>query len=140
MYNGDDFIHYNTVLEDAIDGTVGDLTSGIVAWPCTMSVRDGNVLSSNLRAPRSRRLNLRTSAQQEELMRQGAQERGESLTDFIIRSACAEAEQTLAEQRRFSLNADQWSAFVAALERPIQPKPRLRRLFAEPSVLEQHHS
>ena len=94
-------------------------------------------MPSALRAPRSRRLNLRASAQQE-LMRQGAQERGESLTDFIIRSACAEAEQTLADQRRFSLNADQWIAFVAALDRPPQPKPRLRLLFAEPSVLEQH--
>ena len=95
---------------------------------------------STLRAPRSRRLNLRTSAQQEELMRQGAQERGESLSEFIIRSACAEAEVALADQRHFSLNADQWNAFVAALDRPAQPKPRLRRLFAEPSVLEQQHS
>lgn len=97
-------------------------------------------MPSTLRAPRSRRLNLRTSAQQEELMRRGAQERGESLTDFIVRSACAEAEQALADQRRFSLDADQWKAFVAALDRPVQAKPRLRRLFSEPSVLEQQHS
>ena len=73
-------------------------------------------------------------------MRRGAQERGETLTDFIIRSACVEAEQTLADQRRFSLNADQWKAFVAALNRPVQPRPRLRQLFAEPSVLEQQRS
>ncbi len=70
------------------------------------------------------------------MKRHAARERGESLTDFIIRSACAEAELTLADQRRFSLNADQWNAFVAALDRPAQPKPRLRRLFAEPSILE----
>ncbi len=70
-------------------------------------------------------------------MRRGAQERGESLTDFVIRSACAEAEQTLADQRRFTLNAEQWEAFVAALDRPVQLKPRLRRLFKEPSVLEE---
>lgn len=69
-------------------------------------------------------------------MRRGGQERGENLTDFIIRSACAEAEQTLADQRRFSLDSDQWKAFVAALDRPAQVKPRLRRLFSEPSVLE----
>ena len=69
-------------------------------------------------------------------MRRGAQERGESLTDFVIRSACAEAEQTLADQRRFILNAEQWDAFVAALDRPVQARPRLRRLFREPSVLE----
>lgn len=69
-------------------------------------------------------------------MRRGAQERGESLTEFIVRCACSEAEQTLADQRRFSLDANQWNAFVAALDRPIQAKPRLRRLFSEPSVLE----
>jgi uncharacterized protein (DUF1778 family) len=73
-------------------------------------------------------------------MRRGAQERGESLTDFIIRSACAEAEQTIADQRRFSLDAEQWNAFVAALDRPVQTKPRLRRLFSELSVLEQRNS
>ena len=73
-------------------------------------------------------------------MRRGAQERGESLTDFIVRSASAEAEQTLADQRRFSLDADPWNAFVAALDRPAQAKPRLRRLLSEPSVLEQQHS
>jgi uncharacterized protein (DUF1778 family) len=78
--------------------------------------------------------------QQEELMRRGAQERGESLTDFVLRSACAEAEQTIADQRRFSLDADQWNAFVAALDRPAQTKPRLRQLFSEPSVLEQPRS
>ncbi|MBZ5723413.1 MAG: DUF1778 domain-containing protein [Acidobacteriia bacterium] len=98
------------------------------------------MMPSTLKAPRSRRLNLRTSPQQEELMRRGAEERGESLTDFIIRSACAEAEQTLADQHRFSLDADQWSAFVAALDRPVRAKPRLRRLFSEPSVLEQPRS
>src|SRR5579859_3153017 len=97
-------------------------------------------MPSTLKAPRSRRLNLRTSSEQEELMRRAAQERGENLTDFIIRSACAEAEQTLADQRHFSLDANQWNAFVAALDRPVQPKPRLRRLFAEPSILEQQRS
>ena len=73
-------------------------------------------------------------------MRRGAQERGESLTDFVIRSACAEAEQVLADQRRFVLDTDQWKAFVAALDRPAQVKPRLRRLFAEPSILEKQQS
>jgi uncharacterized protein (DUF1778 family) len=97
-------------------------------------------MRSPLKAPRSRRLNLRTSSQQEALMRRAAQELGENLTDFIIRSACSEAEQTLADQRRFSLDADQWNAFVEALDRPTQRRPRLRQLFAEPSVLEKQGS
>lgn len=97
-------------------------------------------MPSTLKAPQSRRLNLRTLAQQEDLMRRAAGERGESLSSFIIHSACAEAELTLADQRRFALDADQWKAFVAALDRPAQPKPRLRRLFAEPSLLERQPS
>lgn len=93
-------------------------------------------MPSTLKTPRTRRLNLRASDQQEDLMRRGAQQRGESLTQFVIHSACAEAERMLADQRRFSLDEAQWSAFVAALDRPVQPMPRLRRLFAEPSLLE----
>ncbi|HWB82801.1 MAG TPA: DUF1778 domain-containing protein [Bryobacteraceae bacterium] len=54
----------------------------------------------------------------------------------IIGSVCAEAEMTIADQRRFSLSAGQWKAFVAALDRPVRAKPRLRGLFAEPSILE----
>jgi len=69
-------------------------------------------------------------------MRRAAIERGQSLTEFILRSACTEAELALADQRRFVLDDKQWKAFTAALDRPAQPKPRLRRLFAEPSILE----
>lgn len=97
-------------------------------------------MPSTLKAPRSRRVNIRTSVQQEELMRLGARERGESLTEFILRSACTEAEQTIADQRRFSLDAAQWKAFVAALDRPAQAKPGLRQLLSEPSVLDRQHS
>jgi uncharacterized protein (DUF1778 family) len=104
-----------------------------------MLYRD-NGMPFSLKALRTRRLNLRTSEQQEDLMWRGAQQRGESLTDFIIRSACSEAEQALADQRRVSLNAEQWNAFVAALDRPVQPRPRLRRLVTEPSVLEKPQS
>jgi len=79
-------------------------------------------MRSTLKAPRTRRLNLRTSSQQEELMRRARQELGENLTDFIIRKRLRRGGNlTLADQRRFSLDADQWNAFVAALDRPTQP-------------------
>jgi len=94
-------------------------------------------MAATLRSSRSRRLNLRTSPEQEELIRRAATERGESLTDFVIRSACAEAENSLTDQTHFSLNAEQWNAFVAALDRPVQRKLRLRRLLSELSILEQ---
>jgi uncharacterized protein (DUF1778 family) len=93
-------------------------------------------MPSPLKAPRSRRLNLRASVEQEEMMRRAAQQLGESLTDFIVRSACAEAELALADQRRFSLDPAQWDAFVAALDRPAGAKPGLQRLLTEPGVLD----
>jgi uncharacterized protein (DUF1778 family) len=36
----------------------------------------------------------------------------------------------------FTLSNQQWKAFTEALERPARVKPRLRKLLAEPSMLE----
>jgi uncharacterized protein (DUF1778 family) len=94
------------------------------------------VMTSRVKAPRSRRLNLRASVEQEELMRRGAREFGESLTEFVVRSACSEAERALADQRRFVLDEGQWKAFVAALDGPAAAKPELRRLLTTPGVLD----
>jgi uncharacterized protein (DUF1778 family) len=69
-------------------------------------------------------------------MRRGAEQSGETLTEFIVRSACTEAEHTLADQRHFTLPTAQWQAFVAALDRPPQFKVHLRRLLTEPTILE----
>ena len=57
-----------------------------------------------------------------------------NVTDFIVRSACEKAEQALSDQTRFTLDEEQWKAFLAALDRPLRDKPRLRRLFTEPHV------
>jgi uncharacterized protein (DUF1778 family) len=86
--------------------------------------------------PRTRRINVRASEQQENLIRQGAQERGESLTDFMVRTACIEAQHALADKRHFTLPPEKWAAFLEALDKPPVMKPQLQRLFSEPSVLE----
>ena len=87
---------------------------------------------------RSRRINLRASAPQETLIRAGAKVRGANMTDFILESACTRAEQIIADQTTFALSPQQWKAFTDALDRPVMlhPKPRLRRLFSEPSIAE----
>jgi uncharacterized protein (DUF1778 family) len=43
--------------------------------------------------------------------------------------------QVLADHRLFLLNDEQWDAFMAALDAPSEPMPRLERLFSEASVL-----
>lgn len=47
------------------------------------------------------------------------------------------AEETLTGRNLFQLDDANWEAFQAALDRPTQEKPRLRRLLTEPSVFEQ---
>jgi uncharacterized protein (DUF1778 family) len=85
---------------------------------------------------RTGRLNVRASAEQETLIREAAQRRGENLTDFILRSACVEAELTLSEKRNFALPPERWKAFLEALDGPAALKPQLQRLFSEESILE----
>jgi uncharacterized protein (DUF1778 family) len=41
----------------------------------------------------------------------------------------------MAEQRLFLLTDKQWDAFQAALDRPVQDKPQLRKLLTEPGAL-----
>lgn len=89
--------------------------------------------------PRSKRINIRASSQEEELMRRGATQRGKTLTEFIVESACTEAEEILADRSVFLLPSDRWKAFVKALDRPPQVRPKLRKLFAESTVLDRSH-
>ena len=84
---------------------------------------------------RTRRLNLRATARQEKLIRTGAKTSGVSLTDFILQSACLQAEHLLADQREFTASPAQWRAFVSALDRPARIKPALARLFSETRLL-----
>jgi len=85
---------------------------------------------------KQRRLNLRTTRQQHELIKNAAQVSGQNLTDFILSSAYARAEQVLAERRRFVLSPAKWELFLQALDRPAKPPARLKHLMSEPSVLE----
>jgi uncharacterized protein (DUF1778 family) len=59
-----------------------------------------------------------------------------SVSEFVLESALARAEETLPDRRRFGLSAEQWAAFQAALSAPPRPAPRLARLLKKPSVFE----
>lgn len=85
---------------------------------------------------KSRRINARISEAEELLLRNGAMRKGQSVTEFIVQSACAVAEMELAEQKEFALPPAQWQAFLAALDKPTVSNPALRRLLTEPSAVE----
>lgn len=79
------------------------------------------------------RLNLRLRATDDELIRHAAEQTGQSVSEFLTTSAVERAHEVLADQRTFVLDAETWNEFVALLDQPVRPDPRLVELFARPS-------
>jgi uncharacterized protein (DUF1778 family) len=86
---------------------------------------------------RTERFNFRVSDREARLIRLGAKHRGVNITNFILESACVRAEQEITDARHFELTPRAWQVFAEALDRTTQVKPRLKKLFAEPTVLDQ---
>jgi len=93
-------------------------------------------MATSARQLKSRRINARISEAEEALLRKGARRKGQTVTEFVVESACAVAEMELAEQGEFVLPKAQWEAFLAALDKPTEANPALHRLFTEPSAIE----
>jgi uncharacterized protein (DUF1778 family) len=85
---------------------------------------------------RTEKLDLRLSLSAKRALQCAALAARRPVSDFVLESALARAEETLPDRRIFRLNAEQWEAFQAALDAPPTPAPRLTRLLNEPSVIE----
>jgi uncharacterized protein (DUF1778 family) len=92
--------------------------------------------AAGVRKKRTERFNVRLSEREARLIRLGAEQRGVNITNFILESACVRAAQEIAEARHFELGPKDWRRFSDALDRPARVKPRLKRLFAEATVLD----
>ena len=73
----------------------------------------------------SSRLNLRTTAQQDTVLRKAAELSNKSLTDFILDSACQVAERDL-------LSSEQARIFIERLDQPPQDNTGLQDLLSRP--------
>lgn len=85
---------------------------------------------------RTDRIDLRISTEAKQALQAAALAKRTSVSDFVLASAMEAAQEALADRQRFGLNADQWAAFQAALDAPIQTHPRLKKLLQEPGVFE----
>jgi uncharacterized protein (DUF1778 family) len=85
---------------------------------------------------RTQKLDLRLTPAAKYTLYAAAAAAHRSVSDFVLESALARAEETLAERRHFGLDAERWSAFMAALDAPPRELPRVQRLFSEPSIFE----
>ncbi|MGI8809743.1 MAG: DUF1778 domain-containing protein [Acidimicrobiales bacterium] len=79
------------------------------------------------------RLHVRLSPVDNGLIRQAADAERISLSEFVIRSARAEAMRVLADRTSAAITADEWDALDARLAEPGVVRPEVARLFAKPS-------
>jgi uncharacterized protein (DUF1778 family) len=85
---------------------------------------------------RNEKLDLRLTPSAKRVLQSAALAARRSVSEFVLESALARAEETLPDRNRFGLNAEQWEAFQKALAAPTRRAPRLARLLREPSVFE----
>ncbi len=83
---------------------------------------------STKKTVRGETINLRASRTQKVLIDRAAETLGRSRSDFMLETACREAESVLLDRRYFALSEEAYKRFVALLDSPPQENPRLRRL------------
>jgi len=91
-----------------------------------------------MQTTRTEKLDLRLTPDAKRTLQAAAAAAHRSVSEFVLESALARADETLADRRHFGLDATRWTAFMAALDAPPRPLPRLERLIREPSVFERH--
>ncbi|HSK50246.1 MAG TPA: DUF1778 domain-containing protein [Solirubrobacterales bacterium] len=69
-------------------------------------------------SPKTRRIEVRLSAEERELDAAAASALGESLSDFFRRAAQVRAQEVLADQRTIALSELEATRFLEALEQP----------------------
>ena len=83
-------------------------------------------------ATRGETINLRATRKQKALIDRAAQAAGRSRSDFMLETACREAELVLLDQRYFTLSGEAFRRFLAMLDKPPASNQRLRRLLHTP--------
>jgi uncharacterized protein (DUF1778 family) len=88
------------------------------------------------RTTRSEKLDLRLTPKAKRALQAAAAAAHRSVSEFVLESALARADETLAERHTFRLNSTQWKTFLAALDAPPRPLRRLERLLKEPGFFD----
>lgn len=85
---------------------------------------------------KTERIDVRASSAVKQLLQEAARSCHKNVSEFLLEAGVIAADQALADRRRFGLDDERWQAFQQALDRPVQAKPRLKKLLGEPGVLD----
>ena len=91
---------------------------------------------SALNLPKTERIDVRATGAVKQLLQEAARSCHKNVSEFLFDAGVTAANHALADRRHFVLNDEQWQAFQHALDRPVQAKPRLKKLLGEPGVLD----
>lgn len=98
-----------------------------------MDVHDPEAKMETTSRRRSRRMDLRTTAEERDLIDRAVAATGTDLTDFVITHASEAARRVLADRDQFALDAAALEAWEALNARPARDLPGLRELMQRPS-------
>lgn len=85
-------------------------------------------IASKANQTRGENINLRVSRGQKSLIDRAAHALGRNRSDFMLETACREAESVLLDRRYFALTNEEFRRFTAMLDKPPASNPRLARL------------
>ncbi len=88
------------------------------------------------RTLRTEKLDLRVSRSTKRTLEAAAAVSHRSVSAFVLESALARADETLADRRTFNLSKAKWTEFLTALDAPTRPLPRMQRLLTEPGLFD----
>ena len=88
-------------------------------------------MSTTSRPAKRERLEARVTPAQKALIQRAADLSGRSLTDFVVNSVQAAAEETVREHEVIKLSPEDSILFVEALLNPGEPSENLRAAFRE---------
>ena len=91
---------------------------------------------STLNITKTARIDVRASTAVKQLLQEAARACHKNVSEFLLDAGVTAAAHMLADRRRFELDDEQWQAFQELLDRPVQSKPRLKKLLREPGVLD----
>lgn len=88
------------------------------------------------RSLRTEKLDLRVSFSAKRTLEAAASASNRTVSAFVLESALARADEALADRRTFPLSKSKWTEFLAALDAPPRPLPRMQRLLTEPGFFD----
>ena len=95
-----------------------------------------HLLDAETASRRDVTINIHARQRQRDLIDEAAAVLGKDRSDFMLETACREAESVLLDRRTFALDEATWKRFTVLLDAPPRDLPQLRKVLSTPAPWE----